>query len=83
MKKIQLQAKKAKKLGYTHISSVIKSHMATTYYHVLDIDYVIEHGWARAPRLSHRFKNGYWGVISYGVGSRPAGCISRADIWGL
>lgn len=83
MKKIQIQAIKAKKLGYTHISSVVKSHMATTYYNVLDIDYVIKNGWERAPRLSHTFKNGGWGVISYGVSSRPAGCISRAAIWGL
>ena len=55
-KMIVKAAKKAKELGFTHMSSVVKSVYATTYYHVNLIDDIIEKGyWEPAPKVSFRW----------------------------
>ena len=68
MEKIRKAAIEAKKLGYTHISSVVKSHYATTYYNVNEIDEVISRGWIPAQKY-----NGY----RHGVSRLPEKTISR------
>lgn len=45
------QCKKAKAAGYKYVASVVKNHYATTYYHVNDIDRLIDRGrWIPAPK---------------------------------
>lgn len=51
--KIQKAAILAKKQGYAHIYSVVKTHFSTTYCHVNDVDYVIINGWRPAPYLGN------------------------------
>ena len=77
MKKIQLQARKAKEAGYQYVSSVIKSCYRTTYYNILPVDTVIATGWQAAPRCIHFFKKGGSAMIRVGCSRRPEKCISR------
>jgi hypothetical protein len=42
--KIVRYAKAMKEKGYTHMRSVLKSHMSSTYYHIVNIDDIIKAG---------------------------------------
>lgn len=82
MSKLIEKATLAKLLGFTHISSVVKSHFATTYYHVVSIDRVLAAGKWIPARLGY-FKNGV--CCREGVSGRhlPENCISRTKLWKL
>jgi len=61
--KIVTKAKELKKLGYTHIASIVKQHYASSYYHVVSIDSIIEAGkWIPAPTYSGSW-HGKIGII--------------------
>lgn len=83
MKKIQLQAIKAKNAGYEYIASVIAQCFTTVYYNVQSVDSVIKDGWQAAPKCNHFFKNGSYAVIRIGRSDLPEKTIRRSAIWTL
>ena len=57
--KIVTAAKIAKSQGIKFIASVVKSHYATTYYNVVDVDSIIAKGaWIPANRSHHGYRLG-------------------------
>ncbi len=79
--KIQKAAVEAKKLGYTHIASVVKTHYTTTYHNVNDIDTVIHRGWDAAPRLGNF--NCSQGVTTHEMNQICKKVISRKECYAL
>ena len=80
MNKLQIQARKAKSAGFTHVASVVKSVFRTTYYHVVDIDDVINSGkWPAAPVVT--FASGARGRA--GVMALPANTLLRSRLYSL
>lgn len=50
--KIIEAAKWAKETGHTHICSIVKSHYATSYYHLVKVDDVLDAGkWIPSKRM--------------------------------
>ena len=80
MKKIQICAIRAKELGYSYISSVVKGYKASIYYHVLPVDWVIANGWTACNRQYYQFKKGGGAYIKLGIKNRPDNCIARTEL---
>jgi hypothetical protein len=52
MKKIVIQAEKAKRAGYKNIASIVRRHYNTSYYHVVSIDLILSRNkWIPAPKI--------------------------------
>lgn len=82
MSKLIVQATKAKALGYTHISSVVKRYKFTTYYHVVPINSILAAGkWIAAGWM----QAAHGGMSRCGVSIKhvPETCISRINLWNL
>lgn len=74
-KKIVQRALKAQDLGYKYLTSVVKSHYATTYYHVVPVADVIKTGdWIPAPVGQWGDWRGRCGIAGNKL---PDGCIRR------
>lgn len=80
MNRIQKQAIKAKTDGYEYISSVVKSFRATTYYHVVSVDAVIEKGKWIPASMNHV---GWCGRIGMTWKNVPKKTISKQDLYKL
>lgn len=75
--KIVRAAKWAKENGYDYISSVVKSHFSTTYYHIVSVDDIIKSGnWIPAPKVN--FASGARG--RQGRNNVPEKTISRTIV---
>ena len=75
-KKIVKAAKIAKENGFNFISSVVKSHFATTYFNVVSVDEIISKGdWIAAGRHFHGYR--------VGQSSIPEKTISRVEAFRL
>ena len=69
-------AKAAQADGYEYLTSVVKSHMATTYHHVVSIARIIEAGkWIPANYV--QFPSGAHG--RYGVSHIPVKSINKSS----
>ena len=80
MNKLQIQARKAKEAGFLFVASVVKSHFKTTYYHVVEINLLIEAGkWPAAPVVT--FASGARGRA--GVMALPANTLLRSRLYSL
>ena len=78
MKKIQRAAIAAKKEGYTHVYSIVKSVYHTEYLHFNNIDDVIKNGWIPAPKIHMRKWHGRYGVT---YNNAPSGQhINKSDM---
>jgi len=75
--KTQQLALAAKSRGYKYISSVVKSHYSTTYYHINDIDDVIANGWTPAPRGQY---GDWYGRI--GTSAVPQNTVAKKALFG-
>lgn len=74
--KIIKAAEAAKKDGYEFLTSVVKSHFATTYHHVVRINDVLAAGkWIPAGGV--QFASGARGA--FGVSSVPAKSINKTS----
>lgn len=71
--KIKRAARLARERGYTHLASVVKSVFDTTYYNVVSIEYILEHGWRSAPINSYP----WYGRVGVTWANVPDGTLRR------
>lgn len=75
-KKIIIAAKAAKAAGYEYMTSVVKSHMNSTYYHYVPIDRVIAAGrWI--PAVFNDF--GWHGRVGVTARNVPKRSINKSE----
>lgn len=78
--KINDAAKQAKKDGYTHVYSVVKSVYNTVYVHVNSVDSVIRNGWIPCPKGHYGNWHGRIGITFNQMLNSTKKSINKSDM---